>query len=108
MLQEKLRDAEKILDSIKLPGHDIGLVESGFVVKLRISRDGEYLGVYVDLQGFTPNCLFGSTLSEWALEPVLEEAGRRLVEYGFREVYFIDARSDKIIVLKNTPHKLSL
>ncbi len=106
-LMDKLRRAERILDTIELPGYGVGLVSCGFIVKLRISRDGEYLGVYVNLRAYSQECLYCSTISEWALSKALLRARNELIkELGFRDVYFIDALLNRLITLGDREYKL--
>ncbi len=62
---EKAELAERVLRKIIVPGYDVDMISSGMVLKLRLSRDGEIIGVYVDLSGSDPRCLFCSTLNEY-------------------------------------------
>ncbi len=98
-IMEKARLAEKILKRIIVPGYDVDMVSSGMVVKLRLSRDGEVIGVYVDLSGSDPRCLFCSTLNEYLWRNVLEKAEEELMRNGFKEVIFIDYRTNRVIDL---------
>ena len=96
---EKAKLAERILRHIIVPGYDVDMVSSGMVVKLRLSRDGEVIGVYVDLSGSDPRCLFCSTLNEYLWRKVLERAEEELLKNGFKEVIFIDYGTNRIIDL---------
>ncbi len=106
-LMDKLVRAEEILNNIELPGYGVGLVESGLVERLRISRDGRVLGVYINFRGYTQECLYCSTISEWALYNALRKARERLIaELGLEEVVFIDTVLNRLVSLDTRIYRL--
>jgi len=95
-----LRRAEHILRKIIIPGYDVDIISSGLIVKLRISKDGSVLGVSVNLSGFDPRCLYCSTLNEYLIVNMSRKAYSELVRNGFKEVYFFDYRTNRLVDLE--------
>mgnify|MGYP000389064393 CR=1 FL=1 len=101
-LMKKLTEAEQGLRQVIVPGFDANVISSRVVAKLRISRDGNIIGVYVDFSGSDPGCYFRRTLNE-SLWRILEDIYAKLLSLGFKEVIFIDYRSGmKIDLSRNT------
>ncbi len=64
LLMKKLVEVEQGLRQVIVPGFDVNVISSKVVVKLRVSRDGDIIGVYVDFSGSDPECYFCRTLNE--------------------------------------------
>jgi len=64
LLMKKLVEVEQGLRQVIVPGFDVNVISSRVVVKLRISRDGNIIGVYIDFSGPDPGCYFCRTLNE--------------------------------------------
>ena len=64
LLMKKLVEVEQGLRQVIVPGFDVNVISSRVVVKLRISRDGNIIGVYIDFSGLDPGCYFCRTLNE--------------------------------------------
>lgn len=92
-LMNRLRSVDRVLREVIVPGFDVDVISSRVVTKLRISRDGNIIGVYVDLSGSDPGCLFCRTLNESLWRRILENIHEKLIGIGFKEVIFIDHRS---------------
>ena len=102
LLMKKLVEAEQGLRQVVIPSFDANVISSRVVAKLRISRDGNIIGVYVDFSGSDPGCYFCRTLNE-SLWRILEDIYAKLLSLGFKEVIFIDYRSGmKIDLSRNT------
>lgn len=99
LLMRKLLEAEQRLRQVIVPGFDIDVISGGIVVKLRISRDGNIIGVYVDFSGSDPGCYFCRTLNESLWRRILKDIYAELLSLGFKDVIFIDYRSDMEINL---------
>jgi len=93
LLMKKLVEAEQGLRQVIVPCSDVDVISSRVVVKLRISRDGNIIGVYVDFSGSDPGCYFCRTLNESLWRRILEDIYAKLLSLGFKEVNFIDYRS---------------
>ena len=89
-LLEKLRIAEKVLKEIKVRGYDVDLISSGVAQRLRISKDGKKLIVFVDFSGANPHCLFCKVLEESLWKDFISRARETLKKEGFEEVIFVD------------------
>ena len=68
LLMKKLVEVEQGLRQVIVPCSDVDVISIKVVVKLRISRDGNIIGVYVDFSGSDPGCYFCRTLNESTLE----------------------------------------
>ncbi len=64
LLMKKLVEVEQGLRQVIVPGLDGDVISSKVVVKLRVSRGGNIIGVYVDFSGSDPGCYFCRTLNE--------------------------------------------
>jgi len=89
-LLEKLRNAEKVLKEIKVRGYDVDLITSGVVQRLRISKDGKRLIVFVDFSSANPHCLFCKVLEESLWRDFISRAREALKKEGFEEAIFVD------------------
>lgn len=90
-LLEKARAAERVLAAVEVPGFDVDLLSSGAVKRIRVSRDGGSVAVFIDFTGSDPSCYFCKFIN-WSLwRRILRDAADKLkVEAGFREVVFFD------------------
>ncbi|MET1128573.1 MAG: iron-sulfur cluster assembly protein [Thermoproteota archaeon] len=96
-LEGRVREAEAALSSVELPGYDIDIVSAGLVRRIRISRDGRRVAVFVDYELSDPGCSFCRFISSVAWSKILREARRRLEAAGFEDVVFIDSASGAIV-----------
>ena len=64
LLMKKLVEVEQGLRQVIVLGLDGDVISSKVVVKLRVSRGGNIIGVYVDFSGSDPGCYFCRTLNE--------------------------------------------
>jgi metal-sulfur cluster biosynthetic enzyme len=96
-LERRVREAEAALGSVELPGYDIDIVSAGLVRRIRMSRDGRRIAVFVDYELSDPGCSFCRFISSVAWSKILREARRKLEAAGFDDVVFIDSASGSII-----------
>ena len=89
-LMELARKAEEALLEVEVPGFDVDLVTSGAVKRIRVSRDGTAVAVFIDFSGSDPSCNFCRFINWNLWQAILERAERRLREAGFKEVAFFD------------------
>ncbi len=82
--------AEEALSKVIVPGFDVDLVSSGAVKRIRVSRDGRSVAVFIDFSGSDPSCNFCRFINWNLWQAILERAEKRLKEEGFSEVVFID------------------
>ena len=82
------------------------MISSGLVVRLRISKNGSVLGVSVNLSGFDPRCLYCSTLNDYLIVNISRKAYSELVRNGFKEVYFFDYRTNRLVDLELSKYVL--
>lgn len=90
-LLEKARAAEEVLTTVEVPGFDVDLLSSGAVKRIRVSRDGGAVAVFIDFTGSDPSCYYCKFIN-WSLwRRILRDAAIKLKEEaGFREVVFFD------------------
>ena len=84
------RRAEEVLSTVEVPGFDVDLVTSGAVKRIRVSRDGGAVAVFIDFTGSDPSCYFCKFINWTLWKRILRDAEARLREAGFREVEFYD------------------
>ncbi|MCE4612000.1 MAG: hypothetical protein F7B17_08530 [Desulfurococcales archaeon] len=89
-LVELARRAEEALLEVEVPGFDVDLVTSGAVKRIRVSRDGAAVAVFIDFSGSDPSCNFCRFINWNLWQAILEKAEARLREAGFKEVAFFD------------------
>ncbi len=81
---------EESLSTVIVPGYDIDLVSSGIVKRIRVSRDGKKVAVFLDYSGSDPGCYYCKFIN-WSLwKRLLTDAESKLKSQGFDEVLFID------------------
>ena len=86
LLMKKLVEVEQGLRQVIVPGFDVNVISSKVVIKLRVSRDGDIIGVYVDFSGSDLECYFCRTLNESPRRRILEDMYAKLLSPGFKEV----------------------
>ncbi len=84
------RRAEEVLSTVEVPGFDVDLVTSGAVKRIRVSRDGGAVAVFIDFTGSDPSCYFCKFINWTLWKRILRDAEARLKESGFRDVEFYD------------------
>lgn len=90
-LDDKARLAEEILRRITVPGFDVDVVSSSVVSRMRISRDGEKIIVFVRFKSSDPGCGFCKFLNHTLWSTIVQRIKNALLESGlFREVYVYD------------------
>jgi metal-sulfur cluster biosynthetic enzyme len=89
-LIEKARLVEEILSEVEVPGFDVDLMSSGAVKRIRVSRDGSAVAVFIDLSGSDPSCYYCKFINWNLWQSILRSAEERLRKAGFREVVFVD------------------
>ncbi len=57
ILLEKFRRIDRLLDESTLLGYNVEIVSGELINRMCISLDGEEIAIYVNLLGFTPDCL---------------------------------------------------
>ena len=88
---ELARRAEEVLASIEVPGFDVDFLSTGAVRRIRVSRDGSKVAVFVDFTGSDPSCYYCKFINWSVWKSILGRAEAELKNAGFREVMFIDA-----------------
>lgn len=84
------QEAERALSAVEVPGFDVDLVTSGAVKRIRVSRDGSAVAVFIDLTGSDPSCYFCKFINWTLWKRILRDAEAKLREAGFRDVEFYD------------------
>jgi len=98
----KLRNVEEVLKGVKVPGFDIDLISSGVVRRLRISRDGEKLVIYVGFKESDPSCGFCKFINHTLWSSIVREIKDALNNEGFREVLVVDTVSGAVLGILKT------
>lgn len=94
------KTAEEELSKVIVPGYDIDLVSSGIVKRLRVSRDGKKIAVFIDYTGSDPGCYYCKFIN-WSLwKRILSDAESRLKSRGFEETIFVDWATGAVIEYK--------
>jgi len=89
-LVRRAEEAERVLSTVEVPGFDVDLVTSGAVKRIRVSRDGRAVAVFIDLTGSDPSCYFCKFINWTLWKRILGDAEERLREAGFSVVEFYD------------------
>lgn len=87
-------DIERVwrtLRRVEVPGFDMDVVSSGLVRKVRVSRDGSRIAVYVDFLGSDPVCPFCKFVNHTLMGVVASKIRSSLRDLGFTEVLVVDA-----------------
>ena len=84
------QEAERVLATVEVPGFDVDLMTSGAVKRIRVSRDGSAVAVFIDFTGSDPSCYFCKFINWTLWKRILRDAESRLKEAGFRSVEFYD------------------
>ncbi|MEM0296789.1 MAG: hypothetical protein QXM76_01635 [Zestosphaera sp.] len=91
VIAERLRDAEQVLKRVVVPGFDVDVITSGVVTRLRISKDGRRLVVYLDFKRSDPKCPFCMFISHALWTTIAREIRDSLLGRGlFEEVSVVD------------------
>jgi len=80
----------KVLSKVEVPGFDVDVVSSGLVKKVRISRDGSKIAVFIDFTGSDPYCGFCKFVNHTLMSVIVERIKNSLKELGFTEVFVVD------------------
>ncbi len=96
-LEKILRQVEDRLRLIEIPGFDTNVIDSGVVTRIRISTDGEVLGVYVDYTGSDPMCWFCRVLNDHLWRRIVNDIYVAVKDMGFKKVYVIDERGGTVL-----------
>lgn len=89
-LIEMAKKAEEALSEVEVPGFDVDLVSTGAVKRIRVSRDGSSVAVFIDLSGSDPSCYYCKFINWNLWQSILSAAEEKLRSAGFKEVVFID------------------
>lgn len=90
-LDEKAEQAERVLRRVVVPGFDVDVVSSSVVSRMRISRDGEKIVVFVRFWDSDPGCGFCKFLNHALWNTIVERIRDSLLNSGlFREAYVYD------------------
>jgi hypothetical protein len=68
----------------------VDLVTAGLVKRIRVSRDGRSVAIFIDYTGSDPSCFFCRFISRTLWARILEKAREQLRVEGFAEVEFYD------------------
>ncbi|MCS7099324.1 MAG: hypothetical protein RMH84_06635 [Sulfolobales archaeon] len=83
----------RALSKTEVPGFDIDVVSAGLVTKVRVSRDGSKIAVFIDFTGSDPSCAFCRFINHTLMKTVIERIKDSLRGVGFKEVFVVDART---------------
>ncbi|MEM0506321.1 MAG: hypothetical protein QXW58_03570 [Thermosphaera sp.] len=90
-LDEKVEQAERVLRRVVVPGFDVDVVSSSVVSRMRVSRDGEKIIVFVRFKDSDPGCGFCKFLNHALWSTIVERIRDALLDSGlFKEVYVYD------------------
>lgn len=81
----------RTLYGIKVPGFDIDVLSSGLVEKVKISRDGFKIAVYVNFWESNPRCGFCRFINHTLMHVVVSRIKDALRGLGFAEVLVVDS-----------------
>ncbi|MCX8185457.1 MAG: hypothetical protein RMI56_03210 [Sulfolobales archaeon] len=81
----------RALSKTEVPGFDIDVVSAGLVSRVRISRDGSRIAVFIDFTGSDPSCGFCKFINHTLMKTVVERIKESLHGSGFKEVSVVDA-----------------
>lgn len=81
----------RVLSRVEVPGFDVDVVSSGLVKKIRISRDGAGIAVYLDFLGSDPGCGFCKFINHTLIATVAGRIKEALKSLGFTDVFVVDA-----------------
>lgn len=99
LLVGRLKEAERVLNEVKVPGFDVSVIASGVVSRLRVSRDGKRLIVYLDFKRSDPKCPFCMFINHTLWTTIAKEIRESLLRSGlFDEVYVVDEVTDARII----------
>lgn len=91
LLLEKLKEVERILKDVEVPGFDVDVITSGVVSRLRISNDGRRLAVYLDFKRSDPKCPFCMFINHTLWTTIAKKIRESLLGSGlFDEVFVVD------------------
>jgi len=90
-----IRTAEKALRGVVVPGLDADLMTLGLVDRIRVSKDGRKVAVFVNFSN--PRCPFCRFINYVVWGSIVEKIERKLREAGFEEVYIVDSVSGGVI-----------
>ena len=88
---EAARRAEQALMSVELPGYDVDIVSAGLVERIRVSRDGRSVMVFMGYRKSDPGCSFCRFISQTAWAKIARDSIERLRAAGFRHIIIVDA-----------------
>lgn len=83
----------KALSRTEVPGFDIDVVSAGLVKKVRVSRDGKRIAVFIDFTGSDPKCGFCKFINHALMSSVVRRIKESLRGIGFKEVLVFDLLS---------------
>jgi len=94
-VRRAIRAAEKAIRGVVVPGLDADLMTLGLVDRIRVSKDGKRVAVFVNFSN--PSCPFCRFINYVVWGSIVEKVERELKEAGFEEVYIVDSVSGGII-----------
>ena len=96
-LARRAREAEEALRGVVVPGYDVDVVSSGVVVKLRVSRDGSGVMVFIDYYGRNPGCSFCRFISDTLWAKIFREMVEALRRASFERVVIVEAYTGALL-----------
>lgn len=90
-IEYKILKLEEALRRVIVPGLEVNVVEAGLVSRIRVSRDGSKVAVFVRFKASDSSCLFCKFVGHTVWSFIVEDIKKAVKETGlFSEVYVLD------------------